>query len=127
MPTAPVHFYLNTSWGFSILIVPVRENQKGKIMARFTANSGSISLAAGQVSTIAGQIRSDVAQMMSQLGALEGEWQGAASAAFSSATTQRRGAQAQVESALDSISQALTAASTTYEDAEARATSLFAG
>ncbi|MDO4665279.1 MAG: WXG100 family type VII secretion target [Actinomycetaceae bacterium] len=95
-------------------------------MARFTADSASISTASAQVTAVTGQIRTDVAQMMAQLGMLEGAWTGSAALAFHNAASQWRATQAQVEAALDSIAAALANASNTYADAEARATSLFA-
>lgn len=72
-------------------------------------------------------IRAEVAALVGNLQALEGTWQGQASAAFAGVLAQWRGAQAQVESALASLTQALSAAATGYADAEATAARMFAG
>ena len=71
-------------------------------------------------------IRTEVAALVGSLQALDGTWQGQASAAFAGVLTQWRSAQAQVEAALTSLTQALSAAATGYADAEATAARMFA-
>jgi WXG100 family type VII secretion target len=71
-------------------------------------------------------IRSEVAALVAGLQSLDGSWQGQASAAFAGVLAQWRSAQAQVEAALGSLTQALAAAATGYADAEATAARMFA-
>jgi WXG100 family type VII secretion target len=70
-------------------------------------------------------IRAEVAGLVATLHALEGSWQGQASAAFAGVLAQWRGAQAQVETALVSLTQALSVAASGYADAEATAARMF--
>lgn len=82
--------------------------------------------AAGARASRSGEvIRSEAAQMVAHLTALESSWQGGASAAFADVLAQWRSAQAQVESALGALSQALGAAATGYADAEQAAARMF--
>ncbi|WP_369375715.1 WXG100 family type VII secretion target [Promicromonospora sp. Populi] len=70
-------------------------------------------------------VRTEVGALMRNLDALQASWQGPAAAAFSGTVAQWRGAQAQVEGALDTIQSALSAAARTYAEAEAATTRLF--
>ena len=63
--------------------------------------------------------------MVAHRGALEGTWQGGAATAFTGVLEQWRGAQAQVEHALDSLSIALSQAAEQYQVAEDTAARLF--
>ena len=75
-------------------------------MAQFNVDSGQVAAAGAQAAAIAGQLRSDAA---------------------ADCATRWRAAQAQMEAALDSIGQALQAASASYEEAESGAAAMFAG
>lgn len=96
-------------------------------MAHYVVDSASLAASAAHTQAIAGQIRGEVAAMMSQLHALESSWTGQAQLAFAECATRWQAAQAQVETALEGISAALSQASATYADAESHACSLFAG
>ncbi|MDO4612552.1 MAG: WXG100 family type VII secretion target [Actinomycetaceae bacterium] len=95
-------------------------------MAFFSVDAQQVHEASAHTSALATRLREEVAAMMAQLHTLESAWSGQASQAFAGCAQRWAGAQSHVESALDEISRALAAASATYEEAEAQATSLFA-
>lgn len=94
-------------------------------MAKYMVDSAQVQAASVRTATAVGQIRGEVAAMMGILTELQGTWTGAASLAFGACADQWRATQAQVEASLDQISQALSTAATTYENAEAGAQGLF--
>lgn len=91
----------------------------------YHVDSEEVAAAAGRASRSAEVIRAEAAQMVAHLSALEASWQGGASAAFAEVLAQWRSAQAQVESALGGLTQALSAAASGYADAEATAARMF--
>ncbi|WP_061962913.1 WXG100 family type VII secretion target [Demequina aurantiaca] len=95
-------------------------------MTQYNVDAGEISRGAQRATQSGENIRVEVAGLMSTLNALEGTWQGGAATAFNGVLEQWRAAQAQVESALDSMGAALGQAATEYETAEAQASRLFA-
>ena len=92
----------------------------------YHVDSDEVAAAAARASRSGESIRAEVAALFANLQALEGTWQGSASTAFAGVLAQWRGAQAQVESALASLSQALGAAAAGYADAESTAARMFA-
>ena len=92
----------------------------------YQVDSEEVAGAAARAGRSAEAIRGEVAALVGQLHALEGSWQGSASTAFAGVLAQWRGAQAQVEQALESLTQALGAAATGYAEAEASAARMFA-
>lgn len=92
----------------------------------YHVDSDEVAAAAARASRSGEAIRAEVATLVANLQALDGTWRGQASAAFAGVLSQWRGAQAQVEAALASLSQALGAAATGYADAEAAAARMFA-
>jgi len=92
----------------------------------YHVDSEEVAAAAGRAAQSGEAIRSEVAALVGNLQSLDGTWQGQASAAFAGVLAQWRAAQAQVESALGSLSQALSAAAAGYADAEATAARMFA-
>ncbi len=93
---------------------------------QFHVDAAQIGAAAARTSQSSQTIRSEVAAMMAHLTDLDAAWSGAAASAFGGVREQWRGAQVQVETALDAIAQALTYAAQSYEEAEATASRLFA-
>lgn len=91
----------------------------------YHVDSEAVASAASRATQSGEAIRAEVATLVATLQSLEGTWQGSASAAFSGVLAEWRGAQAQVESALASLGQALGAAAVGYEDAEAAAARMF--
>jgi early secretory antigenic target protein ESAT-6 len=91
----------------------------------YHVDSDEVAAAAGRAGRSAEAIRAEVAALVAQLTALEHSWQGPASAAFAGVLAQWRTAQAQVEAALASLTQALGAAAAGYADAESAATRMF--
>lgn len=94
-------------------------------MTRYHVDSAEVAQAAAAAQQSGSGIRAEVATLVGRLSSLEGSWQGTASTAFSGALDQWRSAQAQVETALESLSQALNQAASTYQDAEDATTRLF--
>ncbi|MDE0573718.1 WXG100 family type VII secretion target [Demequina sp. B12] len=94
-------------------------------MSQFNVDSAQVASAASQAHVTGESIRAEVSAMMGHLTALEGTWQGNASAAYAVVLDQWRGAQAQVETALESLSTALNQAAQTYATAEDTASRLF--
>lgn len=92
----------------------------------YHVDSDEVAAAAARAGQSGEAIRGEVAALVATLQSLEGSWQGQASTAFAGVLAQWRGAQAQVEAALVSLTQALSAAATGYADAEATAARMFA-
>ena len=96
-------------------------------MTAYAVDAEQVSAASTQACATASTIRTEVDTLMSQLLALQDSWTGGAQANFQATITQWQGIQAQTHDALDSISTQLQAAATTYADAEAHSSALFAG
>ena len=94
-------------------------------MANFLVDSTQITQMSAQTTALATRMREDSAMMMSYMQNLQGSWSGAASAAFSDCVVRWRAAQMQMETALDSISQALAHASIQYEQTESGIAGMF--
>lgn len=94
-------------------------------MTRYHVDAAEVAAASSLASTSAETIRGEVAAMMGHLTALEGTWQGGAAAAFAGVLDQWRGAQVQVEQALDALTVALSQAAEQYQTAEDTAARLF--
>lgn len=95
-------------------------------MSRFEVDSTHVAHAAGAARASSGVIHTEVAAMLGHLGALEGSWRGAAASTFAALVDEWRLTQAQVESSLERITQALDIAARQYADAESAALRLFA-
>ena len=96
-------------------------------MTAYAVDAEQVSAASAQACATASTIRTEVDTLMSQLLALQDSWTGGAQSNFQATITQWQGIQAQTHDALDSISTQLQAAATTYADAEAHSSALFAG
>ncbi len=96
-------------------------------MTAYQVDAAEVAAASAAASATAANIRSSVAAMMAQLQALQATWAGGASASFQNVIAGWQATQIQVEDSLESVSVALSQASSTYTDAEAAASSLFAG
>ncbi|AOZ73037.1 type VII secretion protein [Boudabousia tangfeifanii] len=95
-------------------------------MTTFQVDASQISAAGANAAATGNRIRSEVAGMLAQLHALEGNWQGAAQISFNQCVNEWQAVQAQVDTALESLSQRLLFASQTYQQAETQAQALFA-
>lgn len=93
---------------------------------RFEVDSAQVAQAAGAARASGGVIHTEVGAMVSHLTDLQSSWRGGAAATFEAVLAEWRATQAQVEAALDHLTQALDAAARQYADAEAAATRLFA-
>ncbi|MFV0633735.1 WXG100 family type VII secretion target [Demequina sp.] len=94
-------------------------------MTRYHVDAAEVASASGLAARSSDTIRAEVAAMLGHLTALQGTWQGGAATAFAGVLEQWRAAQAQVETALDSITVALGQAATEYQNAEDSASRLF--
>ncbi|MDR1798918.1 MAG: WXG100 family type VII secretion target [Bifidobacteriaceae bacterium] len=94
-------------------------------MYGFTVNPDAIVTASAQVRASIGAIGADVATMNAHLLQLQSSWTGQAAQAFTATMEQWRGAQRSVETALESINTALTAAGQSYADTEAGNQAMF--
>ena len=96
-------------------------------MTAYAVDAEQVSAASAQACATASTIRTEVDTLMSQLLALQDSWKGGEQDNFQATITKWQGIQAQTHDALDSISTQLQAAATTYADAEAHSSALFAG
>ncbi|KQM15726.1 type VII secretion protein [Plantibacter sp. Leaf171] len=96
-------------------------------MATFQVDSDAVEHASNAVRVTIEQIQSEVARLHAQLAALDGQWTGAAAAAFHGVVERWRGTQRQVEENLGEISRALSVASTQYAEIERANASMFSG
>ena len=96
-------------------------------MTAYAVDAEQVSAASAQACATASTIRTEVDTLMSQLLALQDSWTGGAQANFQATITQWQGIQEQTHDALDSISTQLQAEATTYADAEAHSSAMFAG
>lgn len=95
-------------------------------MTRFEVDSAHVAAAAGAARLSGGVIHTEVAAMVRHLTELQGTWRGGAASGFEALLAEWRATQAQVESALEHLSQALDTAARQYADAEMAAARLFA-
>lgn len=95
-------------------------------MTQYNVDAAQIAQGAKRATASGETIRAEVAALVGHLTALESSWQGGAASAFVGVLDQWRGAQAQVETALDSMGIALGQAAQEYESAESQASRLFA-
>ena len=93
---------------------------------RYEVDSERVAQASAAVNGSVGAIRAEVGAMMRHLQDLQSSWHGSAATSFAGVMAQWQSAQAQVETALDSVTAALQSASTTYADAESQEARLFA-
>nr|NLD41282.1 WXG100 family type VII secretion target [Actinomycetales bacterium] len=92
---------------------------------KYSVDSQEVSLAALKTRTTGATIQSEVGVMMGHLATLRSTWTGSASIAFDELARRWQVVQAQVETNLQQISQALDAAAATYADTEAAAARMF--
>jgi len=95
-------------------------------MTQYNVDAAQIAQGAKRATASGETIRAEVAALVGHLTALESSWQGGAANAFVGVLDQWRGAQAQVETALNSMGIALGQAAQEYESAENQASRLFA-
>lgn len=95
-------------------------------MTVFYVDPAEVARCSTMVRASAETLRAEVQAMMVNIDALQASWSGAASAQFASVASNWRATQALVEQALDDISVQLAAAASTYSDAEAQTTAMFA-
>ncbi|HXH34858.1 MAG TPA: WXG100 family type VII secretion target [Plantibacter sp.] len=96
-------------------------------MATFQVDSEAVQQASTAARITIEQIQSEVTRLQSQLSALDGQWTGAAAAAFHGVVERWRGTQRQVEEHLGEISRALAVAGNQYADIERANASMFSG
>ncbi|WP_291278254.1 WXG100 family type VII secretion target [Galactobacter sp.] len=96
-------------------------------MTQFTADTQAMRTKSAQAMNTVEQLRGEVNALQSSLQDLSGSWTGGASARFQELLTQWRGVQAQVEDSLSRIGQALTSASSRYDEVEQANVALFSG
>lgn len=94
-------------------------------MPQYQVDSEQIQSSSAAVCSSIGAIRQAVDGMYANLDALQNVWRGGAATQFSTLAAQWRSAQQQMDQSLESIQQALTAASQVYADAETQAARLF--
>jgi early secretory antigenic target protein ESAT-6 len=94
-------------------------------MTRYHVDAAEVASASSLAARSSDTIRAEVGAMLGHLTALQGSWQGGAAAAFAGVLDQWRGAQVQVEQALDALTVALSQAATEYQNAEDSAARLF--
>ncbi|WP_116114751.1 WXG100 family type VII secretion target [Austwickia chelonae] len=92
---------------------------------QFHVDTAQISSAATDIRRISADLESNVAGMSSRLSALQGAWQGSASAQFQEAVGSWTTTQRQVRESLDRIETALSRAGAQYAEVEAANTQLF--
>jgi WXG100 family type VII secretion target len=96
-------------------------------MTTFTTDTQAMRAKSAQAMNTVEQVRGQVNALQASLQDLSGSWSGGASARFQELTTQWRAVQTQVEESLSRIGQALTSASTRYDEVEQANTALFSG
>lgn len=94
-------------------------------MAVFQIDTGDLMSKSTTVESTLSRIQSDVGAMEGQLRQLQETWKGSASFAFQDVLTEWRSTQAKVEQALASVRQAMSAASSQYEETEQANTRMF--
>lgn len=94
---------------------------------RYEVDSAEVAQAAGRMRTTIATLETEVGSMMGQLTALQGSWTGAASSAFATLAQEWKATQAQVETNLTNITEALDRVATEYESVEGFAVQTFGG
>ena len=92
---------------------------------RYEVDSAQVAQAGSAAGSSVAAIRTEVATLMRHLTQLQDSWRGGAAQAFGAVLTDWTVTQRQVESSLDRITQALSAAAQQYEVAEQQAARLF--
>ena len=95
-------------------------------MSVFAVDPAEVARCSTLVRASAETLRAEVQAMMAHISALEASWSGVASNQFSAVAAQWRATQVTVEQSLDEIGAQLSVAATTYADAEAQSSALFA-
>ncbi|MCB4207834.1 WXG100 family type VII secretion target [Arthrobacter sp. UM1] len=95
-------------------------------MAVFSVDSEALAAHSAQVQGTIARVQSEVNQMQSSLQGLQDSWGGSASAMFQTLIGEWRATQSRVEESLAHINAALSEASRTYAETEARNAALFA-
>ncbi|WP_026937269.1 WXG100 family type VII secretion target [Gulosibacter molinativorax] len=95
-------------------------------MAKFTVDSDFMATTMATAYSDIDAVQTHTSQLTTTLTTLESSWSGQASVAFQGAVEQWRGAQSQVEEAIQSINQALGAAADYYGTTESDIIRLFA-
>ena len=95
-------------------------------MSKFDVDSVRIAEGSAKVAATATALRSEVATMKTNLASMGEAWHGSAATAFVGVMSQWHSAQLQMETSLDSITSLLSTAASTYAEAEAAASKLFA-
>ncbi|MGI6877820.1 WXG100 family type VII secretion target [Microbacterium sp. gxy059] len=94
-------------------------------MTTFQVDTGHILAVSADVTASAERLRHEVAFLLGKVHALEGTWQGGASAGFQSLVAEWHALHSQVEHALESLTHRLTTAGTGYEMVEADMSRMF--
>ncbi|WP_026820164.1 WXG100 family type VII secretion target [Arthrobacter castelli] len=94
-------------------------------MAQFNVDSEALQVKSAAVRGSVERIRAEVETMQRSLQELQGSWTGAASTTFQGLIVEWRGTQVKVESSLESINTALSAAATQYAQTEQANTRMF--
>ncbi len=92
---------------------------------RYEVDSAQVAQAGAAAGSSVAAIRGEVAALLRHLTQLQDSWRGGAAQAFSGVLTEWSTTQRQVESSLDRITQALSAAAQQYDVAEQQAARLF--
>ena len=92
---------------------------------QLTVNSAELQASAARTTASVASVRTEVQALMANLQSLQGSWQGAASEAFGECSRRWHLVQQQIESSLEDISQALSAAARQYEEVEAASRAMF--
>lgn len=96
-------------------------------MSAYTVDPEHVAASAAGITAAGTRIRSEVSALLAQLDALRDSWGGAASLGFAECLAQWHAAQAQVETALETMGTQLSHAASVYADAETRSAALFTG
>ena len=92
---------------------------------RYEVDSAQVAQAGAAAGSSVAVIRGEVAALLRHLTQLQDSWRGGAAQAFGGVLTEWSATQRQVESSLDRITQALSAAAQQYDVAEQQAARLF--
>lgn len=93
---------------------------------KYSVDSQEVSLAAVRARTTGASIQTEVGAMMGHLAGLKSSWTGSAAIAFDELSRRWQVVQAQVETNLQQISQALDSVAATYAETETAAARMFA-
>ncbi len=96
-------------------------------MSRFEVDSAQVAAASATVMGSVASLSAEVDRLTRNLMDLQGSWRGQAASQFQVVAEDWRATQERVKASLEQISQALSAAATTYADAEAANLRMFSG